>query len=67
MSVSETRTLSDIFPGADDSFIDLLGKMLRVNPEQRITVEEMIQHPYLKRFKNKTDENKPHFPITIPY
>lgn len=30
--------------------LDLLSKMLRVHPDDRITVEEALRHPYLKDF-----------------
>ena len=36
---------------ADEFTMDLLKKMLKINPEERITAEQAINHPY---FKEKT-------------
>jgi serine/threonine protein kinase len=36
--------------------IDLLEKMLIFNPEERITVEEALAHPYLEQYYDPTDE-----------
>ncbi|CAM9725062.1 unnamed protein product, partial [Heterosigma akashiwo] len=34
-------------PGATPEALDLLGKMLRFDPRQRITVPEALAHPFL--------------------
>lgn len=39
--------LKELYMGATDEAIDLLKKMLKFNPYQRITVEEALQHPFL--------------------
>lgn len=46
----EKRSLSKIIPQASPEAIDLLGRMLRFNPLERITAEEALQHPYVVRF-----------------
>lgn len=38
----------DFAPNTDDSARDLIKKLLTVNPEKRITFEEIKQHPFLK-------------------
>jgi hypothetical protein len=35
-------------PGVDPKLLDLLRKMLRYEEGDRITVEEMKEHPYIK-------------------
>lgn len=35
------------FPDANEEAISLLSKMLVLDPEKRITVDEALQHPYL--------------------
>ena len=39
-----------------DLALDLLGKMLNFNPHQRITVEQVLAHPYLKQYYDPNDE-----------
>ncbi|MES1921317.1 hypothetical protein MHBO_002859 [Bonamia ostreae] len=39
------------FPASNDLEIDLLRKMLRFSPSQRLTVEEALSHPYLKKVR----------------
>jgi mitogen-activated protein kinase 15 len=36
--------------------IDLLKKLLTFNPNKRISVNEALQHPYVKEFHNVDDE-----------
>jgi serine/threonine protein kinase len=35
-------------PGLDEQGLDLLDKMLKCNPAERITAKDAMQHPYLK-------------------
>ncbi len=36
--------------------IDLIDKMLQLDPHQRITCEEALKHPYLETFHDEDDE-----------
>jgi serine/threonine protein kinase len=36
--------------------LDLLYRMLTINPDSRITVEEALRHPYLQDFQGQMDE-----------
>ena len=36
----------------DEHALDLLKRMLVFNPKNRISVEEALQHPYMKDFHN---------------
>ncbi|TDH69264.1 hypothetical protein CCR75_002261 [Bremia lactucae] len=40
------RPLNRLFPGISDLGIDLLTKLLIYNPDQRITAEDALRHPY---------------------
>ncbi|ODQ64879.1 pMAP kinase, partial [Nadsonia fulvescens var. elongata DSM 6958] len=45
-----------LFPQANPEALDLLAKMLVFDPAQRITVDEALQHPYLKIWHDPADE-----------
>jgi len=42
------KDFDTFFAGANNSAIDLLKKMLTYDPDERITVAEALEHPYLK-------------------
>lgn len=43
----------------DSTAIDLLKKMLTFEPNQRITLLEILKHPYLSEFASKCELKKP--------
>ncbi|KAL0478720.1 mitogen-activated protein kinase [Acrasis kona] len=49
------RQLSDVFPHADDLAIDLLEKMLRWDPDNRITASEAMRHPFFASIFSEED------------
>ena len=50
------KDLATFFPDCEPLAVDLLTKMLAFSPEDRIPVEEALQHPYLKALHNAADE-----------
>jgi len=40
-------SLAQKYPDASPEAIDLLGKMLVIDPTKRITIQEALEHPYL--------------------
>lgn len=46
----------EIFPNANPLALDLLERMLTLDPFERITVDEALKHPYLKVWHDPQDE-----------
>ena len=44
----------DVVPGLDDDGIDLLSKLLELDPEKRILAPEALQHPFFKDLDEDT-------------
>jgi len=56
-SEAKSRPLSDFLPpGTNASALDLLTKMLMFKPENRISVEGCLEHPYLKELHAQMSE-----------
>jgi len=45
-----------LYPNAHPQALDLLERMLTFNPNNRITVEDALAHPYLEQYYDITDE-----------
>ena len=52
----EGKDFGQVFKGANIHAIDLLKRMLTYDPEERITVNEALAHPYLKQLHFPDDE-----------
>lgn len=48
MPVYERQNLADFVPGLDEEGMDLLDKLLQVDPTKRITAADAMKHPFLK-------------------
>jgi len=44
----QPQSLQKLVPGLDEQGLDLLDKMLKCNPAERITAKDAMLHPYLK-------------------
>ena len=49
-------TLKNKFPGSDSIAIDLLTNMLQFNPDKRCTIDEALNHEFLKNIRNESEE-----------
>mmetsp|Transcript_30662 Transcript_30662/g.51905 ORF Transcript_30662/g.51905 Transcript_30662/m.51905 type:complete len:629 (-) Transcript_30662:182-2068(-) len=52
------KDFKGMFPGADPLALDLLKKMLRFNPHERITAREALNHEYLRDVRDAAAEMK---------
>ena len=46
------KEFKTIFPAASDDAIDLLTRLLIFNPEDRITIEECLKHPFFDKVRH---------------
>jgi mitogen-activated protein kinase 7 len=53
---TEPIDFQTLFPHCPPSGIDLLTRMLHLDPDKRITVEEALAHPYLEEFRDPDEE-----------
>jgi mitogen-activated protein kinase 1/3 len=54
--IKPTLSLAQRFPEASVEAIDLLEKLLKFNPSERITINEAIEHPFLAAWHSKYTE-----------
>ena len=52
----EGKNFNEMFKGCNTLAIELLKKMLTYDPEDRISVEEALAHPYLEQLHCPEDE-----------
>ncbi|KAJ5361959.1 hypothetical protein N7541_002803 [Penicillium brevicompactum] len=53
---TEARGLASVVGDADPQAMDLLEKMLQIDPYKRITTEEALKHPYVLTYQDSDDE-----------
>ncbi|BCR87758.1 MAPK protein hog1 [Aspergillus chevalieri] len=52
----EPRPLSSLFTGVEEEAVDLIEKMLQLDPYKRIVATDALSHPYLVNFHDSEDE-----------
>ncbi len=56
-----------MFPGADDKLLDLLQKMLQVNPENRISAAKALESAIFNSFRDKSAEKRCKEPLNADF
>ncbi|XP_048697857.2 mitogen-activated protein kinase 15 isoform X1 [Caretta caretta] len=60
-------TIEEILPSSiPPHALDLLKRLLVFNPDKRLTAEEALQHPYVKRFHCPTKEPSLDYDVILP-
>jgi mitogen-activated protein kinase 15 len=61
-----TRSLVQVVPDISDEALDLINKLLKFSPKDRLTVEEAIAHPYVEKFRDLAEERSCDKTVRIP-
>lgn len=64
--MGKKKGISSFFGNIDPEALDLLGHLLAFNPNNRYTVEQALQHPYLKDFHDPEEEIEYNGTVQIP-
>ena len=55
MRAPDTPRLDALFPSASPEALDLLEKLMRFNPDKRISSDEALRHPYCAQVGSNGD------------
>ncbi|CAD8195599.1 unnamed protein product [Paramecium pentaurelia] len=56
ISTQKRKSITQLFASGEDEAIDFIRQTLIYNPYKRMTVEQALNHPYVKEFKGTEDE-----------
>ncbi|VDD83173.1 unnamed protein product [Mesocestoides corti] len=56
LNYTSKKDLKDAFPWASPVLLDLLSKMLVLDPDRRLTAAQALAHPYFAEYHNESDE-----------
>ncbi|XP_065176092.1 mitogen-activated protein kinase 1-like [Sycon ciliatum] len=54
-----------LYPKGNEQALDVLEKLLAFNPANRVTVEQVLEHPYLEQYYDPSDEPVAPSPFTF--
>ncbi|CAD8125745.1 unnamed protein product [Paramecium sonneborni] len=63
ITTQKKKSFGQYFSAASEDAIDFLKKTLVYNPAKRMTVEQALEHRYIKEFKNTEEESKRDTPL----
>ena len=61
----EPQPLEEKFPGAPAAALDLLGRMLKINPSRRISLGDAMAHAYVEEFREDALERPAGFGVEM--
>ena len=67
MKVRPKKNLKTKFPGSSDDSLDLLDKMLKFNPNKRITVNQALNHQFFADIKDPKKEVEADFNLEFEF
>eukprot|EP01029_Cantina_marsupialis_P008047 TRINITY_DN1926_c0_g2_i3.p1 TRINITY_DN1926_c0_g2~~TRINITY_DN1926_c0_g2_i3.p1 ORF type:complete len:452 (+),score=127.31 TRINITY_DN1926_c0_g2_i3:39-1394(+) len=62
-----TKPFEHILPFAAPEALDLLKRMLRFAPSDRISIDDALEHPYLRPIRNRVMEATSEFPLHFDF
>jgi len=60
------RSMEVTVPDGPEDAIDLVKKLLRFAPKDRLTIEQALEHEYVARFRTIGDERRSDIKVSIP-
>lgn len=62
---TQPTSFEELLPKASPDALDLVQKLMRFNPNERLTAEQALEHPYVAPFHKVEDEPSAPAPVTI--
>jgi mitogen-activated protein kinase 15 len=53
-----TIALTELFPNSGEGTLDILTRLLAVNPDKRLTVDESLNHSYVEQFHSGNEDEE---------
>jgi mitogen-activated protein kinase 15 len=60
------RSIESVLPTANEDAVDLVKKLLKFSPSERLTIEQTLLHPYVAKYREVSEEIVRESAVTIP-